>query len=177
MQRLTPVSLQPGAADHAALRKAFGRFATGVTVITTRGPGGRLEGLTANSFASVSLDPPLVLWSLRRDARSAPSFIEHPNFAVNVLAADQQALARRFSLPADDKFNGVEAKLGAGGCPLIAGAIAHFECARETTVPGGDHIVFIGRVLAAAHRDGEPLIFANGGYLAGPMHRLAVAAE
>ncbi len=152
------------AADQRALRDALGRYATGVTVITTRGPSGKFEGLTANSFSAVSLDPPLVLWSLRRSSPSMPGFDESGLFAVNVLGSDQRHLSRHFSTPRTDKFTDMPVDEGAFGCPLIRGAIACFECQTEQKVEGGDHVIFIGRVLRAAYRDGEPLIFSAGRY-------------
>ncbi len=148
--------------DHGHFRRALGRFATGVTVITTRTPQGKLEGLTANSFASVSLDPPLVLWSLRREAPSLSSFTEAGHFAVNVLGTHQAHLCRHFATPHPDKFGEVAHAIGAHGSPLIEDAIARFECRTEQVVEAGDHLIFIGRVLRAAHRDGEPLVYATG---------------
>jgi flavin reductase (DIM6/NTAB) family NADH-FMN oxidoreductase RutF len=152
------------AADAPGLRQALGRFATGVAVIATRTPEGKLEGLTANSFAAVSLDPPLVLWSLRRNAPSLPSFQRAGSFAVNVLAAEQRDLSRHFAMPAADKFAAVSHGLGEGGCPLIEGCLAWLECRIDSTVDGGDHLIFIGRVLRASFGEGEPLIFSAGRY-------------
>jgi flavin reductase (DIM6/NTAB) family NADH-FMN oxidoreductase RutF len=153
-----------GPVDPWRLRHALGRFVTGVTVVTTRHPGGRLEGLTANSFSSVSLDPPLVLWSLRREAPSLASFAASRRFAVNVLGAQQCDLSRHFARPSLDKFATVAHESGLGGCPLIRGSLAQFECRLEETVAGGDHVIFIGRVEHARYRDGEPLLFSAGQY-------------
>ena len=150
--------------DQRQLRDALGRFATGVTVITTRTSEGQLEGLTANSFSAVSLEPPLVLWSLWRSAQSLPSFLDAGHFAVNVLAADQDDLSRHFALRADNKFAAVAHDEGLGGCPLLHNALASFECSTENTVVGGDHIIFIGRVHRASYRAGAPLIFSAGQY-------------
>ena len=158
------LELSGGAVDARALRHAFGHFATGVAVVTTRTPAGKLEGLTANSFSSVSLDPPLVLWCLQRDAASAPGFAAAGMFAVNVLAAHQHALSRHFATPTSDKFAGLRHTEGLGGCPLLADSLAHFECRTENAVDAGDHTIFIGRVLRVTHRDGEPLIFSAGRY-------------
>jgi flavin reductase (DIM6/NTAB) family NADH-FMN oxidoreductase RutF len=160
----TAVPLDRGRIDKRALRNALGLFATGVAVVTTRSRSGRLAGLTANSFAAVSLEPPLVLWSLRQDAASMACFNDADHFAVNVLGVGQRALSRHFSSPQPDKFAGIAYAAGLGGCPLLIGALAHFECVIENTMPGGDHVIFLGRVLQAAYREGEPLIFANGGY-------------
>ena len=162
-------STNPGIEDLPApeiqlLRKAMGRFATGVTVVTTRGAGGKLEGLTVNSFSTVSLEPPLVLWSLARRAGSFAAFADATHFAVNVLASDQPHLCRHFATPSADKFAGISHRPGIGGCPLLDATIAQFECRRETQLDGGDHVIFIGRVLRVSHADGDPLIFAGGGY-------------
>ena len=158
------ISFQDGTGDPRALRHALGRFATGVTVITTRCPSGKLVGLTANSFSSVSLDPPMVLWSLRRNAGSLQSFCDSRHFAVNVLAAEQEGLSNHFAKPSADKFAEIAHEIGIGGCPVLPGTLATFECRLETEVEGGDHIIFLGRVLRASYRDGVPLIFAAGSY-------------
>ena len=159
-----PICFEPHVEDPRLLREALGRFATGVTVVTTRTQAGKLEGLTANSFATVSLDPPLVLWSLKQTAPSLPGFEQAGYFAVNVLAADQKWLSNHFAKPKLDKFSDVDAVEGFGGCPVLPGCLATFECSTETTVVGGDHIIFIGRVHRAGYRTGEPLIFSSGGY-------------
>ncbi len=148
--------------DPRFLRQALGRFATGVTVVTTRAPGGKLEGLTANSFSSVSLDPPLVLWSLRKQAPSLESFRRSGCFAVNVLGAHQHDHCARFATPLADKFLDVSYTEGFGGCPVLTDSIATFECSTHDIIEGGDHLIFIGRVESAVCRDGEPLIFSAG---------------
>jgi flavin reductase (DIM6/NTAB) family NADH-FMN oxidoreductase RutF len=150
--------------DPLHLRRALGRFATGVTVVTTRAADGSPVGLTVNSFSSVSLDPPLVLWSLQRRAPSLDSFTRAGWFAVNVLGAQQSDLSRHFATSHPDKFAAIDYAPGLGGCPLLTESLAHFECSVEHTVAGGDHVIFIGRVVRAAHRDGEPLIFSAGQY-------------
>ena len=162
------VSFEPDPANQRSLRTALGRFATGVTVITTRTPQGKLEGLTANSFSAVSLDPPLVLWSLKQHAPSLKSFLEAGYFAVNVLEAGQVALARHFAVPRRDKFDGLAFVPGLGGCPLLPGTLAAFECSTHATMDGGDHVIFLGRVHRASHGDGEPLIFSAGRYCTHP---------
>lgn len=157
-------ALLDGSNDPRQLRNALGRFATGVTVITTCVEGKR-EGLTANSFSALSLDPPLVLWSIVRRSASLPAFLASRNFAVNVLGADQRELSHRFATPAPDKFQalaGVEA--GIGETPLLPGALASFECETERTEDGGDHVLFIGRVRRIRYGDGDPLIFSGGRY-------------
>jgi flavin reductase (DIM6/NTAB) family NADH-FMN oxidoreductase RutF len=146
------------------LRRAMGCFATGITVVTTQAADGKLEGVTANSFSTVSLDPPLVLWSLARSARSFAQFAGAPHFAVNVLGAGQVGLSRHFSVARADKLTGIEHHLGHGGCPVLTGVLAHFECVRESMIDGGDHLIFIGRVLRASFREGEPLIYSGGRY-------------
>lgn len=155
----TPVRIDP-----RQLRNALGRFATGVTIITTRAPDGKLEGLTANSFAALSLDPPLVLWSLNRKSPSLASFEQSGFFAVNVLSASQIDQSHRFATPSQDKYEGVSFDVGLGGCPLLSDPLATFECETEAQLDGGDHFIFIGRVNRIAVRDGEPLIFSGGQY-------------
>lgn len=150
--------------DGRELRRALGRFATGVTVVTTCGPDGRREGLTANSFSSVSLDPPLVLWSLDRLAPSLPAFEAAEHFAVHVLGSHQHGLSARFATPAADKFAALATEGGLGGCPLLSDCLARFECSVYDRVVAGDHIVFIGLVERMTHRDGEPLVFCAGQY-------------
>lgn len=155
---------QDGTIDARQLRNALGRFATGVTVVTTRTPRGKLEGLTANSFSALSLDPPLVLWSLRQGAPSLESFLRAGRFTINVLAAEQWELSRRFATPRPDKFEEVGFSSGLGGCPVLTGSLATFECETQNTVEGGDHLIFLGRVLRTMYREGEPLLFSGGRY-------------
>ncbi len=161
-QDWTDVPLDGGA--NRQLRRALGCFATGIAVITTRAPDGKVEGLTANSFSSVSLDPPLVLWSLQSRAASLDSFTRSGWFAVNVLAAPQHHLSRHFATPSVDKFAGLGWAPGLGGCPLLADTLACFECSVHSTVPAGDHLIFIGRVRRVGFRDGVPLLYSGGGY-------------
>lgn len=150
--------------DPRDLRSALGSFATGVTVITIEGPGGTPVGLTCNSFASVSLSPPLVLWSLSLRSPNLSNFLQAPTFAVNVLAAGQAALARRFAQSAPNKFDGVAYRQGLGGAPLLEDAAAQLECRNETRYYSGDHVIFIGHVLHYAWRDCAPLVFCRGRY-------------
>ena len=147
-----------------AFRNALGRFVTGVTVITTRDGQGRLHGLTANSFNSVSLDPPMVVWSLSRNAPSLPAFEGSDHYAINILGADQMELSQRFATPLEDKFEGVTWRAGLGGAPVLAGCLAHFECRNLRCHDGGDHLLFLGGVDAYEERDGEPLLFVGGRY-------------
>lgn len=161
---LLSLPLDGDTADPRILRQALGRFATGVTVITTCTLDGKYEGLTANSFSAVSLDPPLVLWSLRLAAPSLESFTSSGHFVVNVLSTAQSVTSRHFATPRHDKFENVGFSSGIAGCPMLEESLAIFECRTETTVQGGDHMIFIGRVMQAHYRDGEPLIFAAGRY-------------
>ena len=149
--------------DQRGFRRALGQFATGVAIMTARS-GDRLVGVTANSFSSVSLDPPLILWSLELRAQSLPVFRDASHFAVNVLAADQVPLSTRFARSSQDKFQAAEWKPGRSGVPLLAGVAAQLECEREREYEGGDHVIFIGRVERFARFDREVLLFAHGRY-------------
>jgi len=151
--------------DSQQFRAALGLFATGVTVVTVRAADGGLVGLTANSFNSVSLDPPLVLWSLARRAGSMPVFTRGSHYAINILAADQKDLAQRFATRDIDRFAGVDWREGAGGAPVLAGAVAVFECANRSRYEEGDHVIFVGEVERCTARSGaQPLIFHGGRY-------------
>ncbi len=150
--------------DPRELRHALGRFATGVTVITTRAPNGRLEGVTANSFAALSLEPPLVLWSLSRNSSALAGFQDSGFFAINVLRASQVSLSHRFATRGANKYDDVEFGAGLGGCPLLIDPLATLECETEKQLDGGDHVLFVGRVRKIAFHDGEPLVFSAGQY-------------
>lgn len=150
--------------EDRAFREALGCFATGVTVITTCDAAGELVGFTANSFTSVSLDPPLVLFNLNRQANSLPVFEGCAHFAVNVLAEHQADLSSRFASAAHDKWHGIAFELGAEGCPILDGALAVLECAVHAVHDGGDHRIFIGRVLRMRAAEGRPLLFCRGAY-------------
>ena len=148
-----------------ALRTALGRFATGVTIVTCLDGDGAPVGLTANSFASLSLDPPLVLWSLRKASGSRAVFAAAGHFVVNVLAETQVDLSRRFASPAvADKFAEGAWAPGLGGVPVLAGCAAVFECQAEASHDIGDHLLFIGRVLRLADFAVPPLLFQGGHY-------------
>ena len=153
-----------------ALRAALGRFATGVTIVTCIDSQAQRVGLTANSFSALSLDPPLVLWSLRRASPSLAAFRDASHFAVNVLAADQHHLSRQFSTPAPDKFAGVPATEGPGGVPLLDGVIARFTCRHLRNHDGGDHVIFIGEVERFEEFEAEPLVFHSGFYRVATRH-------
>jgi flavin reductase (DIM6/NTAB) family NADH-FMN oxidoreductase RutF len=145
-------------------RDALAQFATGVTVIAARRPDGRYAGFTANSFNSVSLLPPLVVWSLHRRADNLAAFENAKRYAINVLAHAQVDLARRFSRPHTDRFEGVSFRLGAADAPLIEGCIAWFECRHHAMHRAGDHVLFIGQVESCERRDGVGLVFQHGRY-------------
>jgi len=144
-------------------RAALGQFTTGVTIVTARDPDGRLIGLTANSFNSVSLSPPLVLWSLARQSSSMPGFLAASHYAINVLAADQRLLAERFARKGIDRFEGTPWRPGLTGAPVIEGAVAVFECSHRSQHGEGDHLIFVGQVEHCRRRLGAaPLVFHGG---------------
>ncbi len=148
------------------LRRAFGHYATGVTIITTRGPGGQPVGMTANSFSSLSLDPPLVLWSIARTSTNFDCFREAEHFAVHVLHCGQESLARQFATKDIDRFAGVTTTRGETGSPILPDFNACFDCVTHARYEGGDHIIIVGRVVKVEERPGEPLIFCRGRFFA-----------
>lgn len=151
--------------DPHAFRRALGNFATGITIVTAQNPAGERIGLTVNSFNSVSLDPPLILWSLdKRSADSLEVIRQAGHFAVNVLAADQLDLSNHFARPQDDKFALVQYTEGAGGSPLLDNCAARFHCALHEFVEAGDHWILIGRVLAFDDLGRAPLLYHQGAY-------------
>src|SRR5271167_3833946 len=150
--------------DPRDFRNALGTYATGVTIITAAGADGKPYGITCNSFASVSLNPPLVLWSLILYSSSLSAFQNASHFAVNVLGASQQALANKFAKSSDDKFAGVEWTPGLGNAPLLAESVANFQCRAANRYYGGDHVIFLGAVEAYSYNRKEPLLFARSGY-------------
>lgn len=164
------------AVDPKALRNAFGAFATGVTVITALQPDGTPRGFTANSFTSVSLDPPLLLVCLAKTAHSAEVFAEAPHFAVNVLAEDQKSTSGLFASRAPDKFQQCSWSPGHAGVPLLDGALAQFACARHRLVDAGDHLVLIGRVEEFSTGPGQPLGYFRGNYFSIGLERDLVEA-
>ncbi len=146
-----------------SFRDALGMFATGVTIVTARAADGGLVGLTANSFNSVSLSPPLVLWSLSRAAGSMATFASGSHYAINVLGADQRALAERFAAKDVDRWRDVAFIEGVGGAPLLDGAVAVFECFNRSQYEEGDHVIFVGEVERCQHRAGaSPLLYHGG---------------
>lgn len=150
--------------DTRAFRSALGTFTTGVTIITTRAEDGTPVGLTANSFNSVSLDPPMVLWSLAKSSRSLPAFTEASHWTVHILAAEQEELSNRFASRGEDKFAGLELEDGLGGAPLLSGCTARFQCKASFQYEGGDHIIFVGEVQEFDRSDRAPLVFQAGKY-------------
>lgn len=150
--------------DSRNFRNALGAFATGVTIVTTRDAEGKDVGLTANSFNSVSLDPPMVLWSLAKTSAALPAFMEGENFAVHILAAEQEALSNTFSRKGVDKFAGLEVKRGIGGVALLDGCSAYFECKTTFRYEGGDHVIFVGEVVGFTDQARAPLVYHSGGY-------------
>jgi flavin reductase (DIM6/NTAB) family NADH-FMN oxidoreductase RutF len=151
-----------GRFDPQELRRALGQYATGVAVITARGVDGRRVGMTANSFTSVSMNPPLVLWCPGKNAPSLPAFTEATHFAVNILGADQEHLCRQFSTPAPDKFAELELVEGKGGTPVLPGAIARLECRTVQCLEAGDHVVILGEIENFDAPGGAPLVFHAG---------------
>ena len=150
--------------DPRDFRNALGTYATGVTIITALAADGKPYGLTCNSFASVSLNPPLVLWSLGMFSQGLSIFQNASHFTVNVLGASQQALASKFAKSSDDKFAGVDWTPGLGNAPVLADSVANFQCRAANRYYGGDHVIFLGAVEAYAYNRQEPLLFARGGY-------------
>ena len=150
--------------DARGFRTALGAFATGVTIVTTRDVDGADVGLTANSFNSVSLEPPMVLWSLAKSSLSLPAFMRSEHFAVHVLAADQQAISDRFARRGEDKFAGPPIGRGLGGVPLLDGCSSCFQCRTVFRYEGGDHVILVGEVAVFDHTSRAPLVFHGGGY-------------
>jgi flavin reductase (DIM6/NTAB) family NADH-FMN oxidoreductase RutF len=146
-------------------RDALGHFATGVAIITTKGPNGAPIGLTVNSFASVSLDPPLVLWSLDRTSDRFTTFMQAEHYAVNILGDANQTLSHRLSRKGEISLEGEPLSIGEHGVPMLSCAIASFECRIEHRYEGGDHVIFVGRVLDFSHTShGRPLVYYRGRY-------------
>jgi len=144
------------------LRQAFGKFATGVTIVTALDADGRAIGVTANSFSSLSLDPPLLLWSIGRNSSSYGVFQRTGHFAVHVLDHTQTALSQRFSARGVNRFEGLPVESGSGGCPLLADYHVRFECSVFERHEGGDHLIMVGRILNIEQRPGSPLLFYGG---------------
>jgi flavin reductase (DIM6/NTAB) family NADH-FMN oxidoreductase RutF len=151
--------------DSREFRDALGCFATGVCVMTANPEGWKPFGLTANSFASVSLDPPLILWSLQNDSDMFEAWQNSSRFAVNILRSDQQAMSHLYAVKGDHALSEEDFEIGVSGVPVLPETLATFECEIEAVHPGGDHVIIIGRVVAMDNRDnGEPLLFCRGSY-------------
>ncbi|MGE6493124.1 flavin reductase [Cupriavidus metallidurans] len=150
--------------DPRQFRNALGAFTTGVTVVTTHGEDGNDYGLTANSFNSVSMDPPMVLWSLGKKSSSLPAFQATGHFAVHILAADQEQISNQFARSGTDKFVGCAIERGHGHVPLLDGCSARFECRVVHLYEGGDHVIFVGEVMNFNSFDRPPLVFHGGNY-------------
>lgn len=150
--------------DPQAFRAALGTFTTGVTIITSQGEDGSPVGITANSFNSVSLNPPLVLWSLSKQARSLPVFSSGKHWNVHVLSIGQEQLSGRFATQGEDKFAEIELDNGISDAPLLQDCTARFQCRTAFQYEGGDHVIFVGEVLAFDHSDRAPLAFQSGQY-------------
>lgn len=155
-------SFPAGGCTPESYRKVMGCFPTGVTVMTLDDGYGTRVGVTASSFNTVSMDPPLILWSLALKAPSLAAFRRVSHFAVNVLGCEQEELALRFARPAEDKFAGVDTASGITGAPLIKNALAHIECRIAARHQGGDHEIMLGEVISLRRRQGEPLVFRRG---------------
>jgi flavin reductase (DIM6/NTAB) family NADH-FMN oxidoreductase RutF len=158
--------------DKRELRTVLGSFVTGVTVVTTCTDDGKLYGVTANSFSSVSLDPPLVLWSQAVSSSSHPAFRDTDHFVVNILSDDQVHLSDHFARSKPDKFSGMDFSHGIGGAPLLHGTAAQIECMKVATYPGGDHVVYLGRVERITQGSRRPLAFGHGRYMVPYAHDL-----
>lgn len=152
------------AADTRELRNTLGCFATGVAVVTTVAEGHRPVGITVNSFTSVSLDPPLVLWSLERDSTTFATFEAATHYTVNILTESQQDLSQRFSQTENRHMEGLACETGENGCAILPHVLAFLECAIDQRLDGGDHIILLGRVMRFARFAGQPLLFAQGKY-------------
>lgn len=156
---------QNGQVAPAVLRSVLGNFATGVTVMTTVAENGDRVGMTVSSFNSLSLDPPLILWSIGLGAPSRAVFSRSAHFAVNVLRDDQADIAFQFAKPSKDKFHGIACETGLNGLPVLSDALATFECEMHERVEGGDHEIYLGRVMRArSAAEGEPLVYHRGGF-------------
>ncbi|KRB29695.1 flavin reductase [Mesorhizobium sp. Root172] len=151
--------------DKRKFRSALGTFTTGVTIVTTRAQDGTPVGLTANSFSSVSLDPPMILWSLAKRSRCLPAFESGEHWAVHILSHRQEELSNRFGRAGEDKFDQVETERGAGGVPLLPNCAARMQCKTAFKYEGGDHIIFVGEVLEFDRSDVAPLVFQSGEYV------------
>jgi 3-hydroxy-9,10-secoandrosta-1,3,5(10)-triene-9,17-dione monooxygenase reductase component len=153
-----------GEFDSREFRSALSAFATGVTIVTAVGADGSRVGVTANSFNSVSLSPPMILWSLAKTSRSLAVFEQSPYWAVHILAADQDALSNHFAKSGTDKFAGMDLETGIGAVPLLRDYASRLQCKTAFIYEGGDHVIFVGNVLRFDRREVAPLLFHGGKY-------------
>lgn len=164
--------------DTRDFRRALGKFATGVTVVTTRDDGGEHYGVTASSFNTVSMDPPLILWSIDKGAYSLAAYREAEHFVVNVLGNDQVEVSNRFASRGEDKFAGIAIEEGLGGAAKVKDAAAHFECRTWNVYEGGDHLIIVGEVMRYGYREeGSALVFHNGRYAVPEPHPMMLPVE
>ncbi len=171
------MSQTPAPIDPKDFRNALSMFATGVTIVTTRSASGEAVGITANSFNSVSLDPPLVLWSLAKNAYSLPVFQEAKEWNVHILSNEQEDLSNKFAKKGEDKFAGIALDDGVTNSPLLPGCTARFQCKTMFEYEGGDHIIFVGEVLAYDRQPTPPLLYVSGNYALATKKSAAVATE
>jgi flavin reductase (DIM6/NTAB) family NADH-FMN oxidoreductase RutF len=150
--------------DTRAFRRALGNFATGITIVTAKGPDGQKVGVTANSFNSVSMDPPLILWSIDKRSSALETFQDAKHFAVNILASDQSELSNNFAKPQDNKYANIDYLDGLGGAPVFEGVAGYFECETDQFIEGGDHWIIIGKVVSFVDASRPPLVYHQGGY-------------
>ncbi|HEU4698326.1 MAG TPA: flavin reductase family protein [Gemmatimonadales bacterium] len=163
---MSPTSVTVSDVDPAQFRQLLGRFATGVVVVTTQNADGAPAGMTANSLASVSLEPPLVSLCVERAAHLHDALQRARGFVINVLAEHQEAVSRRFAGPHPNRFDGIGYTLNDRGLAVLDGTLAHIECERFAEYPGGDHTIVVGRVIGGATGEGRPLLYYRGGYAA-----------
>ena len=163
--------------DAAALRRVLGSFVTGVTVVTTRDADGAPHGFTANSFTSVSLDPPLVLVCVGHAVEDLEVYRECRRFAVNILADSQQFISETFATEHPERFAGIRWRKGPCGSPILEGCVASLECTSWQRIEAGDHMILIGRVVACEDSGGRPLVFCRGSYLGLPLENAGVTCE
>ena len=163
--------------DPKDFRRALGMFGTGVTIVTTRAENGEPVGITANSFNSVSLEPPMVLWSLAKNARSLPVFQNADTWNVHILSNEQEALSNRFARAGEDKFSGLPLDSEEAHAPLLQDCSARFQCKTAFQYDGGDHIIFVGEVTGYDANPHPPLLYVTGGYALASRKANAVASE
>ena len=145
-------------------RNALGSFATGITVVTAAGSDGAPLGMTVNSFASVSLAPPLVLWSIGKGSKKLAAYTDAKHYSIHVLSSDQQSLSNRFASGENNQFDGIDWHQDANGVPILNDFLCRFDCVTSAHHEGGDHIIIVGEVVEFEARDGEPLVFQGGSY-------------